>query len=294
MTTVLVVDDNALDRKIAGQCVEKSGWTPAFAENGHEAMQKIEEDPPDVILTDLQMPEMDGLELVQQVKARFPRIPIVLVTAKGSEEIAVSALKSGASSYVPKRKLARDFDATLRAVVEAAESRLERQQLLDVMTATESQFVLGYDPAGPRALVSYCQDAMRMMHICDDADLLRVGTALHESLTNAIEHGNLELDSSLRDGDEGSYEAQKKQRQTEPPYSERRVHVTSFVSQTEARYVIRDEGNGFDWKKIPDPSDSATVSEPSNRGLMLIHALMDEVRFNEHGNEITLVKTVQA
>ena len=95
MTTILVVDDNALDRKLMGKSVEAAGWSVEFAENGRQAFEKIGQKVPDLVLTDLQMPEMDGLELVRQTKARFPATPVVLVTAYGSEELAVAALQAG-------------------------------------------------------------------------------------------------------------------------------------------------------------------------------------------------------
>ncbi len=108
MTTVLVVDDSAVDRRLAGGILETaSGLKVEYATNGVEALKKIEQALPDVVLSDLQMPEMDGLELVRQIRNRFPLVPVILMTAHGSEDIAVQALALGASSYVPKVKLAR-------------------------------------------------------------------------------------------------------------------------------------------------------------------------------------------
>ena len=83
-------------------------------------LKRLERAAPALVLTDIQMPEMDGLELVRQMKSRFPAIPVVLVTAYGSEEVAAIALKVGAASYVPKRNLNRDLVPTLQVVLEAA------------------------------------------------------------------------------------------------------------------------------------------------------------------------------
>src|SRR6202008_3824555 len=87
------------------------------------ALARMEEARPDLVLTDMQMPELDGLELVEAVRARFPEVPVILMTAHGSEELAVNALQRGAASYVPKRSLAHDLVSTVGAVLELAKAR---------------------------------------------------------------------------------------------------------------------------------------------------------------------------
>ncbi|HEX2474968.1 MAG TPA: response regulator [Lacipirellulaceae bacterium] len=293
MTTILVVDDNALERQWIGKSVEAAGWSFEFADNGREALEKLGQKTPDLVLTDLQMPEMDGLELVRQTKARFPATPVVLITAYGSEELAVAALQAGASSYVPKRNLHRDIKRTLEIVLDAANSQRERRNLFEFMTATESHFTLGYDKAGPRALVAYCQDGLRMMNLCDATKTRQVGTALNEALRNALDHGNLELDSSLREADDGSYERLREQRQHESPYRDRRVQVDTRFTRNDATYIIRDEGPGFDSSALPDPTDPENLLKPSGRGIMLMRTFMDDVRYNDRGNEVTLVKRLK-
>src|SRR5580692_1676822 len=108
MMTVLVVDDSPLDRRLAGALLKRGGFEVDQAQHGKAALARMEEARPDLVLTDMQMPEMDGLELVEAVRARFPDVPVILMTAHGSEELAVTALQRGAASYVPKRSLAHD------------------------------------------------------------------------------------------------------------------------------------------------------------------------------------------
>jgi CheY-like chemotaxis protein/anti-sigma regulatory factor (Ser/Thr protein kinase) len=290
MTTILVVDDNALDRTLIGKSVEAAGWSVEFADNGRQALEKLVEKLPDLVLTDLQMPEMDGLELVRQTKARYPATPVVLITAYGSEELAVGALHAGASSYVPKRNLHRELRPTLEMVLESAEAQRERLNLFEFMTATQSRFTLGYDKASSRALVAYCQEMLKLMNLCDAAKTRQVGTALNEALRNALDHGNLELASSLREADDGSYERLRQQRQQESPYRDRRVHVETRFTRNEATYIFRDEGPGFDATKLPDPTDPENLLKPSGRGILLMRTFMDHVEYSDRGNEVTLVK----
>jgi CheY-like chemotaxis protein len=100
MPVVLVVDDSPVDRRLISGILQKSGRLRIeTAVNGADAMERLRQVSPDIIVTDLTMPELDGLQLVTMVRLHFPKIPVVLVTAHGSESLAVQALEQGAASY---------------------------------------------------------------------------------------------------------------------------------------------------------------------------------------------------
>jgi CheY-like chemotaxis protein len=290
VATVLIVDDNPIDRRLAAGIVEKVGMETSFAVNGREGLEIIETEPPDIVLTDLLMPEMDGLELVEKIKAEHPAVPVILMTAHGSEEIAVKALRTGAASYVPKVNLPRDLIPTVHDVLSVATAKKDEQKALSCLWEADLRFVLGMDNSTHEPLVGFLQEQLRTWSLCDDADLIRVGTALHEAFVNAIEHGNLELVSDLRDDPDGSYQIIGDQRRKEPPYCDRLVHVSARMTRDEATITIRDEGPGFDPSTLPDPTDPENIGKISGRGLLLIRTFMDDVHFNETGNEITMVK----
>ena len=292
MQTVLVVDDVTLDRHLVGALIEEhAGWSAIFAEDGRDALALIKLQVPDVVLTDLQMPEMNGLELVEAIRRDYSYLPVILMTAHGSEEIAVMALKAGAASYVPKRDLARDLIPTTQKVLDMARTTRNQQQVLDCLIETEFRFLLSNDPHRVQPLISHLQDHLTMMNLVDKAGLIRVGTALHECLINAMEHGNLELTSDLRESEHSkAYRSLVDERRQLQPYCDRHVLVTARFSRQEAAFVIRDEGRGFDPAKLPDPRDPANLQKCSGRGLFLIRTFMDEVRFNDTGNEITMIK----
>jgi CheY-like chemotaxis protein len=195
---VLIVDDNPIDRRLAAGVVEKVGMATAFAVHGKEALAIIAQEVPDIVLTDLLMPEMDGLELVEAIRADYSAIPVILMTAHGSEEIAVKALRTGAASYVPKANLTRDLVHTIRDVLSVASIKRDEQKALACLEEADLHFVLSVDHGVHEPLVGYLQEQLRTWNLCLGADLIRVGTALHEAFVNAIEHGNLELDSDLR------------------------------------------------------------------------------------------------
>jgi CheY-like chemotaxis protein/anti-sigma regulatory factor (Ser/Thr protein kinase) len=289
--TVLVVDDSPVDRHLAGAIVDKlEGWKAQSASNGREALEMIEQQSPDVVLTDLLMPEMDGLELVQAIHARHPLVPVILMTAHGSEDIAIRALQSGAASYVPKKSLARDLEETLEQILSASQTSRSQQRVLDSLTRQEFHYQLDNDVSLVAPLVGHIEQNLKQMKLCEPSGLVLLGVALHEALTNAILHGNLELSSELRETDEKHYYQEAQNRRTRDPYSNRRVSVRVTLTHDEGTFVVRDEGNGFDPALLPDPTDPANLGRVSGRGLLLIQTFMDHVEHNARGNEIIMTK----
>src|SRR5262245_15307583 len=295
MATILVVDDNAVDRALTCDLLRQhSDWTVLEAGSGREALEVIARQPPDLVLTDLVMPELDGLGVVEDVRAHHATVPVILMTAYGSEEVAVQALQKGAASYVPKANLARDLVETVESVLHLAQTDRQQQRLQECLTRTESYFELDNDPDLVPALVGQLQHTLARLKICDELDRIRVGVALQEALINAIQHGNLEAPSALREQSEQEFQDLIRKRRQQVPYGRRRVHVMVRATPAEALFLIRDEGPGFDPATLPDPTDPVNLEKTTGRGLLLIRTFMDEVRHNALGNAITMIKRSQA
>ena len=289
--SVLIVDDSAMDRHLAGAIVQKMGdWQASFAENGVEALAMMQHNKYDIVLTDMLMPEMDGLQLVTAIRSKYPMTPVILMTAHGSEDIAIQALNQGAASYVPKKGLARDLADILEQILSASKSQLQDARLLSRMDLFETRFSLENDTSLIPSLVAHLEDDLSRLKLCEPSGLVLLGVALHESLTNAMLHGNLELDSALREVDEKQYYRLSIARRSEPPYCDRRITVIVRFTRQELSFHIADEGNGFDPNTLPDPTDPSNLGKVSGRGLLLIQTFMDRVSHNVKGNEITMVK----
>ncbi len=289
--TILVVDDSPIDRRVAGRVLEKhDGWRVIYACDGVEALEIIALKQPQVVVTDLQMPVVDGLALVEQIRAEYPRVPVILMTGVGSEEIAVAALKAGAASYVTKRSLAKELGAAVEQVLAASQTDDRRHTVLKCLSRRTTRFELHNDPAVVGSLIALLQQDLLSLGVCDATAITRVGIALEETLLNAIYHGNLGVSSDLKRVDDRAFHKQAAERRTQAPYCDRRVRVTARLTPDKASFVIEDDGPGFDVSKVPDPTDPANLDRPSGRGLLLIRAFMDEVTYNAAGNRVTLVK----
>jgi CheY-like chemotaxis protein/anti-sigma regulatory factor (Ser/Thr protein kinase) len=290
-TTVLVVDDAPVDRLMTGALIEQiSGWHALYAESGEDALAAIARERPRIVLTDLNMPKMDGLALVEEVHRLYPAVPVVLMTAYGNEEIALQALREGAASYVPKKSLERDLALTLERVAAAAQVEHCHQRLLERLAQAELQFVLDSDRFLVVPLVAHLRSYLVRLGLCDETAMTRVCIALEEALLNAIFHGNLELSSDLRQDGEEAYYRLAEERRGVTPFRDRQVFCNVRLSRAEFSVTIRDEGPGFDPRTLPDPTDPANLGRIGGRGLLLIRTFMDSVTHNRSGNEITLVK----
>lgn len=99
---ILVVDDDESLRRVMQVQLQQSGYDVAAAASGAEALERLASVPVDLVLTDLKMPGMSGLDLLRRVRAECPEVVVILITAFGTVETAVEAMRSGAYDYVTK------------------------------------------------------------------------------------------------------------------------------------------------------------------------------------------------
>jgi DNA-binding NtrC family response regulator len=99
---LLVVDDERPQREMLGRILARAGFAVTTAQNGEEALERLDGEPFDLLLTDQRMPRLDGLELLERVQRLHPRLPVVLMTAYGTVSTAVEAMKRGAADYLTK------------------------------------------------------------------------------------------------------------------------------------------------------------------------------------------------
>ena len=255
--------------------------------SGSDALAKLRETPTDVVLTDLRMPEMDGLDLMRAVRLQYADVPVVLMTAQGSEELAVEALEQGAASYVPKSHLAQMLVDVLQDVLGVVRADRSYERLIRCMARNEFSFTLGNDPTLIGPLVDLAQQICASLGLCDLNGRVRIAAAFEQALLNALFRGNLEIDADVPPADNLKL---VEERRSQSPFAERNVYVDLAISGQEARFVVRDEGPGFDTSSLSSDSKPESLEGASGRGLVLMRTLMDEVTYNDRGNEVTLVK----
>lgn len=153
----LVVDDEPRLRQVLVHLMRSDGFTCFEAGNGEEALVQLQREPITLVMSDLRMPRMDGLELLRQVRARWPDVAVVMITAVADVEVAVSCLAVGAMDYLTKpfhleevrarvaqamenRRLVlenRDFQVSLQDKVAVQARRLEELFMASVQSLAE-------------------------------------------------------------------------------------------------------------------------------------------------------------
>jgi len=118
----LVVDDSQEMLKVICTFLKTLEFlsVEATAENGEKALQLVESLRPDLVLMDLQMPVMDGLEATRRIRQRFPDVRVILVTLHENPDVRPACEAAGAHGYVPKRRLVKDLAAEIRRIFAAA------------------------------------------------------------------------------------------------------------------------------------------------------------------------------
>ena len=122
---ILIVDDERGIRSTLSGILGDEGYRPLAAGTGHEALARIGEEVPDLVILDIWLPEMDGIEVLAEVKRQWPELPVVMMSGHGTIETAVKATKLGAYDFVEKPL---SLEKTLLVVERALEhARLERE-----------------------------------------------------------------------------------------------------------------------------------------------------------------------
>ena len=291
MASILVVDDTEADQTGLIQLLSagKTHHVRATA-SGDEALKLIAGDGIDLVINGLQMPDTGGLHLLEKIRDNSPQVPVILRVRQGSEELAVKAIQQGAAGYLNKESSVKQLQSMVEKLLAARAFDLARGDLLLRRECDECEFKLPSRRVLMSATAGFLRQRIQTSRICPDKDLLRVGIALEEAMLNACLHGNLELDSSLRERDGDRFEMMADERSSLPPWIHRFVYVSVSVTQHGVRIVVRDEGKGFDPALLPDPTDSENLLKPHGRGVMLMKLFLDEVSWNACGNEVTMVK----
>jgi two-component system NtrC family response regulator len=133
--TILVIEDEALQLRTLTGFLKKQGYLVIWSTSGVEGLRMAQKQPVDLILTDYKMPGKNGLEVLKEAKAVNPEIAVVLVTAHGTEEIAVQAMKEGAFDYVTKPVDLDELEIVVKKALEqkqlVSENRELRRQLAE-------------------------------------------------------------------------------------------------------------------------------------------------------------------
>src|SRR5262245_2734353 len=134
---LLVVEDDTTVRDFCVRLLRMNGYQVLSANNGVEALERLKEHRYDLVFTDLQMPQMGGMALLQEMRQHYPETDSIVFTAHATVETAREALKLGAFDYLTKPVTVDDLERTVRRAMEWRRVRLEKQRLSEIVALHE-------------------------------------------------------------------------------------------------------------------------------------------------------------
>jgi two-component system, OmpR family, response regulator len=273
MSHILVVDDDRITRHLLRQVLTKAGFTISAAKDGVEALKALRATPFDLILLDVWMPRMTGLDLLAELRSHDTRPRVIVMTSDDTPETLLKAVRDQAVRYVHKPIEPPALIATVREVLAAPEPLP-----IEVVSA-RPEWVEIVCPCSHEA-AERIQAVMAQLDTKLPLSLREsLAAAFRELLMNAIEWGG-QLDPS------------------------RKVRIACLRSRRMLMYRIADPGPGFNIDNLAhaaigqppdDPIAHMAVREekgirPGGFGLLMVRESVDELLYNEKRNEVVFVK----
>lgn len=128
---ILIVDDDEISREILQDAIEQPGVEIGLASDGVEGLEKLATQPFDILITDLNMPRMDGLTLLREARQRYPHILTIIITGYGSLESAIEAIRQGTYDYIQKPFKIEEMTVTTRNAIEKIRILREKNRIFE-------------------------------------------------------------------------------------------------------------------------------------------------------------------
>lgn len=264
---ILIVDSNEELRSLLAEVLGELGHEVTSVGDRMAAAERDDLEDFDLIISDLTDDAESGIQIISDLKRKRLIVPVVVTSEDAQHHGIVKAFKMGAANFV-RRPYDRD---ELRNIIEKTLSyKLRFVEDLRVIPFVREQieFELPSELSLMNGVLQYLIERVARLGLIQP-DRSNLFIALDEAFVNAVKHGNRNDPTKL-------------------------VRISADLSTREARFVIEDEGEGFDVANIPDPCDPANLFKTSGRGVLLIHNIMDHVEYNERGNRLTMIKRPEA
>jgi CheY-like chemotaxis protein len=287
---ILIVEDDYASREFLFNLIKFEGYEVETAVNGEEGLEKHEACKPDLIICDIQMPKMDGLEMLSQLRSKKSDTFFIITTAFGSEDYAIEALRLGANNYLKKPIDKKSLIGLIKKYQSIIEHRLLTQRAEGKIVEKELKIIFETNIDHVSAIVGQLISEINVP--LNDSERTNIELGLDELITNSIEHGNLGIsfDEKVFAADNNTLTDLYREKMNNPGLKDRKIKVDYRQKDGYCEWLITDEGDGFDWKSIPDPTQGAQLMELNGRGIFITNFLFDEMEYLGKGNQVRVRK----
>ncbi|HLP45211.1 MAG TPA: SpoIIE family protein phosphatase [Candidatus Kapabacteria bacterium] len=284
---ILIVDDNLDLLDYLKDFFMIYNYEVILAETGNEGIDKFREFLPDIVISDMRLPDKNGNIVVKEIKDIDKNVPIIIITGYSDHQLILSAMKNGAVDLLKKPFKPNDLKYLINKI-ETLFRKIKVKLSASFVQWEKRHIIIKNDINIIRSVVDFIFS--NLDYISEDASFMKIG--LQELLINAIEHGNLDISNMEKQEllDRGDYNRVLKERMQQPEFREKFVDIKIFSTPEYLKITLEDMGKGFDPSQIPDPENPENFLKESGKGiLMAIHAF-DKVEYNTVGNGVTLIK----
>lgn len=296
---ILLVEDDELTREAFELYFSQHGWQLDSFADGNQGLKAAIDNDYDLVITDLQMPEISGIELLKKISQAKPNQTVMAISGGGTFEDVVALLRGGAVDFVRKPVNLPQLQQTITKLVSCAKEEEFENTIYNHIQYEETQHSFSsLEIATKRVSLPIIN---RLLHskIIDKQMSLRLKLAFQEALVNSLEHGNLELNSNWKDefDQEGNdhFSHMKKERLNDTKYAQRKILLTSIYQQDKLIVKIKNEGPGFTPPCLNIEKDSLNEisTRGYGRGLTILLGMLDQISYSQDGTELTLIKKLK-
>lgn len=290
MKKILIIDDENLVRSVINIALTNNGYKVYEADNGKTGIQMFIDIDPDIVITDVNMPEMSGIEVTKNIKENKVDADVVIMTGYGTEELIIEALRVGASNYINKPVDFKELFNILDSIILKRENRRLFDVLKDVVVFEKKSLVLDNDITKVWGTVN--QILFNLSPSIERKKIEELKLGLYEILVNSIEHGNLGItyDKKKEALENNTYNELVTRKLKEANEQKKVVNIQTVYNGEELVVEIIDQGKGFNLKELPKLSDPDTLLAVHGRGILLASLYFDKLEYKEPGNVVTIVE----
>lgn len=285
--SILIIDDNIDLLEYLKDFFMIYNYEVILAESGNEGIEKFREFSPDIVISDIRLPDKSGNIVVKEIKELDPDVPIIVITGYSDHNLILSAMKNGAVELLKKPFKPKDLKY-LVSKIETLFKKIKEKLSASFLEWEKRHLKISNDIHIIPSVTDFIFS--NVDYIFSEISFMKIG--LQEILINAIEHGNLNISYEEKQKllQAGDYNRILKEKASHPDFVDKFVDIKVFSTPDYLKIIVEDMGEGFDLSSIPDPENPENFLNESGKGIMMTLNAYDDVQYNKKGNKVTLVK----
>lgn len=288
---VLVLDDEKyIVRLIKKFLIKNFDYEVDVAYDGDEGLKLIKERKYSLVISDIRMPKLDGITLLEKKNEFDPFLPVILITGKSNFENLLSAMKNGANNYLIKPFSLRELGEAVTKAVDYYQTALKLRiawggELEGMVKTRILKLEIPTSLQAAKKVSTYLMEMARY-HGFDEKESQDIFISLNEIIANAVEHGNLKLIGEKNE----AYYAEQERRLENLEFASKKVCIEAVFDEDHAEFDIIDEGPGFNFRLVESCLGPENIIRNSGRGIFLATCFMDILEYTEPGNRVKMRK----